>query len=43
MSDHKDSRRQFIKNTSLATLAFSLSPLASSAKTENRKSQIFAL
>jgi protocatechuate 3,4-dioxygenase beta subunit len=38
MSDQKDSRRQFIKNASLASLAFSLSPLASTAKTENRKS-----
>ena len=38
MSDQKDSRRQFIKNASIASLAFSLSPLASTAKTENRKS-----
>jgi protocatechuate 3,4-dioxygenase beta subunit len=37
MSDQKDTRRQFIKNASLASLAFSLSPLASSAKTENRQ------
>lgn len=38
MSNQKDSRRQFIKNASIASLAFSLSPLASTAKTEHRKS-----
>ena len=38
MSDHSKSRRQFIKNASLASLAFSLSPLASNAKTERSKS-----
>jgi protocatechuate 3,4-dioxygenase beta subunit len=33
MSDQKDSRRQFIKNISLTAAAFTLSPLAASART----------